>query len=142
MNPWIIALICIIPAWAIQNALHEASHLFFAWWCQGRKPLGFWPYPHLHDGRFYFARCRWGRQMHPGLEYPIYIAPFIMAAIWMFCTAILGLLLHPLFFAGTLTALVDALWFWRGYFWGTEFSDGKRYKKAVEQRRHLTIVKE
>ena len=119
-----------IPAWLLQNTVHEASHLFFAW-RSGRKPLGLYPYPHTHKGRFYFARCAW--EKGPPLE----PKSMIMAA------PVVGVLVVQMLVLGTLTivpkeqwiwmlpfaicALVDALWWVQGLVIGTPHSDAQRW---------------
>ena len=127
----IIALVCIIPAWFIQNCIHEASHLFFAWKAQGRRAIGFWPYPHIHGDHFFFARCRWGEKTKDGHKGWIFIAPFIFASVWLVINIFLSFF-HLLFLAFSVVALIDALWFWRGYFFGTKKSDGKRFRESMK----------
>ena len=128
MDWWILALVPV--AWLVQNCLHELSHLVTAWVVYGRKPLGFFPYPHKHNGKFYFARCRYEQgpeTLAPQCE--IHIAPLTWGAAWFAVNLALVLmgLLWALPFA--VCGLVDALWFVRGYFWSKNpWNDGQRWR--------------
>lgn len=119
-------------AWFFQLVVHEASHLVVGWWDEGRRPTGFWPYPHRHDGRWFFARCSMGPAV-PGRWDPTWrhLSRHIAPMYW-------GLVLAALAGAVTLTTwwalpwvvcgLGDVVWWWRGYFWGSPRSDGKRWR--------------
>jgi hypothetical protein len=130
---WVLALVPV--AWLVQNMLHEGSHLLWGW-VQGLKPLGFWPYPHKHNGKFYFARCRMEPDPEPHLKAnPRHIAPFLTGASLVVILAILlfvvprGARIWMLPFIAT--NLVDAFWFWRGYLWSKNpWNDGQRWKNG------------
>lgn len=126
----------IILSWFIQNCIHELSHLAAAWLIDERLPYGFYPYPHKYKEKFYFARYR----VWPGptkLSKWVHIAPCIAAGVETFIILILlGLLSFPwwsiFLFPLLIAAQVDAIWFWRGYFWGSKNCDGKQWKRARE----------
>lgn len=136
MNEWLLALIALLPAWILQNALHESSHLLVGWIVEGRKPTGLYFWPHTHYGQFYFSRYTSGVATKSGSPTPRFIAPFWAATGWAALSLSLGFVIHVLFFAFTLAALVDALWFWRGYFYGSLLCDGKRYR-AERKKEHM-----
>jgi hypothetical protein len=133
-NYWVLAFIPV--AWFLQNCIHEFSHLLVGWKLEGRKPLGFWPYPHRYKGRLYFARYE--LEEIPRIDLEVislrYSAPFYAGLTWM-AICLFASLLFPdnlkLFCAPfVLAGLVDALFFWWTYFWGSELSDGKLFKYA------------
>jgi hypothetical protein len=131
-NWWALAAVPV--AWFLQNCLHELSHLLVGWVWNGRKPLGFYPYPHKHEGQFYFARCTWGATTKPERSpRPALIAPFFAGVFWASLAAgILLFVASPSWRIFVLpfgvTGLVDAAWWWRGYFWGGPYCDGKRWR--------------
>ena len=45
-----------VVAWLLQNCVHELSHVVAVKIYHNKRILGFYPYPHWCDGRFYFAR--------------------------------------------------------------------------------------
>ena len=130
---WLILLLIPI-AWIVQNTIHEASHLLVGWWREGRKPIALIPYPHKYNGLFYFARytCSAGSKKDP--EDLTDIAPFWAGFIWLDLQACLMYLTDsfwPLPFA--VAGLIDALFFWWGYFWGSSSCDGKRYRHRMNR---------
>jgi len=138
-NWWVLVVVPV--AWFLQNCLHELSHLVVGWLSEGRKPLGFWPYPHKHEGRFYFARFSSGPPSDLNFDWRkkhrlVFIAPFLVGAVWVASSLVAFLMLSPhhrVFALPTAaTGLVDALWFWRGYFWGSDRCDGKRWRNGVQ----------
>lgn len=132
-------LLCVPVAWLVQNCLHELSHLLVGLF-QGLKPSGYYPYPHKHEGRFYFSRYSFDYSSLKPYQLdgfirphnPRHIAPFFAGMLWsgvfvglMFLVPVTyRIFLLPFAVFG----LIDALWFWRGFFWGGEFCDGKRWR--------------
>lgn len=131
-NWWALAVVPV--AWFVQNCIHELSHLVVGWVWEGRKPLGFWPYPHKHGGKWYFARCLSGEAAIKGRSpRPRYIAPFYAGMLWsivwtihlvFMCTDAWRIFVLPF----AVTGFIDAAWWWRGYFWGRLTCDGQRWK--------------
>jgi len=128
-------LLAIPAAWFIQNCVHETSHLIVGYIHEGRKPLGMYPYPHKHNNKWYFARCRMGPATikRSGPYLPRYIAPFyaglIVSSISFLIMSFLPQL-HKIFaLPSAICGLVDAFWFWRGYIWGPDRTDGRKWKK-------------
>lgn len=127
-------LLLVVPvAWFIQNCIHEGSHLFFGWLIEGRKPLEFKPWPHMYERRFYFARCTGGPATKDGFPHIRHAGPILVNGPYMMLTSGL-MILHIAFGILTLCALVDTLFWLYGFFWGSEFSDGKRFRKAVNEK--------
>jgi hypothetical protein len=95
--------------------------------------MGLWPYPHKHNGRFYFARAQSGPATKDGSPAYRYIAPFF--AGMLICGVFGALFVVTRIWAYlpfAVCGLIDMAWFWRGYFWGSDMCDGKRYKKCLE----------
>jgi hypothetical protein len=131
-NWWAFAVVPV--AWFLQNCVHELSHLLVGLVWEGRKPMGFYPYPHKHNGKWYFARYQSGAATKPGRSHrPCLIAPFFGGLIWSaLWTALLLFVASPswriFLLPAAITGLVDAGWWWRGYFWGRPTTDGKRWR--------------
>lgn len=126
---WVMAIMFPI-AWLVQNCLHELSHLVVGYKVCGDKPIGFYPYPHFYEGRFYFARSEaWVCKDH----YLKHVAPFYAAIIWVWLTAVVGLLvpegvdLYIIPFA--VCGLVDAGWWLFGTFSKNQETDYNRWKR-------------
>jgi hypothetical protein len=137
-NWWALAVIPV--AWFLQNIIHEGGHLFVAWE-NGWKVKGFWPYPHKWNGRWYFARCQWSR-MGPSSGWnavlkKVCISPFFTGLMWaVLCSLAIVLVPSWLRIFGipfVIAGLFDAGFFWWGYFWGSEMSDGRRYRYRVNK---------
>jgi hypothetical protein len=134
MNIYLIMLILIIPAWFLQNCVHEGSHLFIAWIKYGLKPLAFKPYPHKEDGRFVFASCRF-TPITKKVPY-LWISPLIFNIFYLLLLLILihilkyfsvnYLILSPFLLA----IIVDTSVWFKGYFSGSAYTDGQRYIKS------------
>ncbi len=146
---WTWYVLCVLPvAWFLQLCVHEASHLFAGWYFEGLTPTGFYPYPHKHEGRWYFARYTMGPPRVPGWDVEAwgeYQSPFPnvrhIAPVWGASIVLLGsvlavLLVEPdrsVWCLPTLVcSIVDIFFFWYSYFFGSEQSDGKRWRKRDE----------
>lgn len=142
MTDWQIVLSLILPAWFLQNCIHEGSHILIAH-LLGWKILEFKPYPHKHRGRFYFARYSadsstgWKPKYIPRFH-ALYGAPFSAAVYWIlllvgvkYVLGIFDINVSVYFAPFILVALVDMIWWIRGLLFGSEVSDGQRWKKGV-----------
>jgi len=134
---WSWYVLLLIPvAWFIQNMLHEGSHLLFGWFYEGRIPTGFYPWPHKYKGRFFFARYSSGPpSKNTGYlksEKPRHIAPFIIGmvvlTICLICIFVTPAAISLYFVPFAIASLIDCLFFWYTYLWGSKWSDGKRFK--------------
>jgi len=138
-NWWVFAVVPV--AWILQNCIHEFSHMIVGWVTRGEKPAGFYPYPHRRAGIFYFARYSYSVSDSKNSHAPKWIAPFWGGVVWFVIAGILMLLLSRemrIFVVPfTVAAVVDALFFWRGYFWGTERCDGKRWEKVRKEKENV-----
>ena len=138
--PYAVAL---LVGWVWQNCVHELSHLIAVWRYEKKRPTGFYPYPHTHNGKFYFARFRCEPYASPG-HHMIHAAPVLGGSIQLLCVqvvSVLGVFLGPESFLEMLLylriilsviPLVDIAWWWRSYRWGREGSDGQRFRIALD----------
>lgn len=134
--PYAVAL---LGGWIWQNCVHELSHLIAVWKYERCKPRGFYPYPHTHNGKFYFARFRCEPYVSPGHP-AIHAAPILGGGIQLLCVQLVSVLVVlpglesflPTGLVIILSAipLVDVAWWFRSYRWGREGSDGQRFKLA------------
>lgn len=122
--------------WLLQNVIHETSHAFVGFFIEKRKIISFKPWPHFYRGIFFFSRyelsgdsefekiCVETRFRH--------IAPFwaglLFSLVWVTLFVLSGNLIFSIPFS---FALIDSLFFWWGYFLGSNHCDGKRYKNFV-----------
>jgi hypothetical protein len=133
-NWWVLTLVPV--AWLLQNCLHEFSHLVIGWIDQGLKPIGFYPWPHYYEGNFYFARCVQGEPAQLDKPHKLrWLAPFIFCIIQMIllvvlylCIPVLRLWLIPFL----VCSIVDCVWWWRGFFFGKNTCDAKRWRYGDE----------
>lgn len=58
---WWLILLALIPIFLVQNVIHEISHAIPVWIRGGTLTL-LKPYPHYHEGKFYFARMSFKRE--------------------------------------------------------------------------------
>jgi len=138
-----ILVACILVAWFLQNVLHELSHLYSGWRYEGRKPKKLIPWPHMFEGRFYWARYECGEATVKNVFYEMkrHSAPLATALIQPMVVVAVGMLLEsygvlPVYVLPFFVApLVDALvWFW-GYFMNREGTDGYRWKQVLGEER-------
>lgn len=88
-------VICGIIGAALTLVLHEFSHCLVVWNVEG-KVVEFKPWPHIHDGRFYFGRMSY-EVSEPLPEKTMAIAPLFKAYFMLLLWVALGFsLYHPL----------------------------------------------
>lgn len=141
----ILLFIYYLPvAWFMQNIFHQVSYLWVARYL-GYRPTGLYPYPHWHEGKFYFARCSWtGECKYQGMSAedkhcPIWYAPFSWAKIsilvWVFfiLIAIANNLNTVIMDSFLVCAIVDATWWIRGLYYGSNDCDAKRWLNGIQK---------
>lgn len=69
-------LLFIIPAWFLWNLAHEGAHVAAAK-IEGYEITGFYPYPHRHEDRWFFARMSYRGE--PTTK--IHLAPYLVDLI-------------------------------------------------------------
>jgi hypothetical protein len=139
---WPIA-VALLGGWLWQNCVHELSHLIAVWYYEEKRPTGFYPYPHTHKGKFYFARFRCEPFELPGHPL-VHAAPLLGGGYQLLFVQIASIpmvLLGPESFvpmllymriALSVIPLVDIAWWFRSYRWGREGSDGQLFKLSVK----------
>lgn len=146
--------LCIPVAWLMENLVHECSHLLAAkitvkaklvymwvlprwinidteeskrWW-----PWHFWKKPWPGKTRFVFARVVWKKQSDSPCPRVIHFSPNYGAALIFIVASLLFIFSPPEYrvciLPWMICPLVDVGTWWRGFFWGSEFSDGKRWR--------------
>lgn len=99
---------------AVALFIHEASHYAVAK-LRGAEIVAFKPYPHVHNGRLYLGRVSYytsapfrpTRWVHGSPA----VASTVMALLWA-----LGALWCPYLWVLAAWAVVDHLWWWRGFY--------------------------
>ncbi len=121
-----------IAAWLFQNFTHEAGHVFFAKrkGCQDTK---IYPYPHLFKGKFYFARAYWKQPfMKWDKKEMVWLSPIITSTLVILAATFIMFAVperfHIYLLCFVVAGAVDHLWWIRGFFFGTDSSDGKRWR--------------
>ena len=116
----------------VSLVLHEVSHAIVMV-SSGGKIISFKPYPHYSktlDGwrfRLGAVTARFEKTVPSSYRYS-HIAPLIKAFAFMLLWGILGFLVwRPLLILGVLECF-DAVFWWIGFFWGTKYSDGKKWR--------------
>jgi hypothetical protein len=130
---WIVVFVL---SWFLQNCIHEGSHLYVAYWLRGWKPKEFHPYPLKRNGKWYFAYCSYETDGKKTSKW-IHIAPAFAGLYWGCIWAVLCIFFYYVNMDGWVFCLIpmgmgffDVFWFWRGYWWGSESCDGKRFRRA------------
>lgn len=146
---YLLLIPLLIFAWLLQNIIHEFSHLSVGYITEKLKPKGFYPLPHWlnletdewrlwrpwelqkkpwKNAKFYFARYRTNKR---STKKYICIAPFIADKVIILSIILVFLIKFKVvvwLLPFMLTSGIDAVWFWRGYFWGSSTCDGKRWR--------------
>lgn len=132
---WSWYILLLIPiAWLVQNVLHELSHLIAAYISFNASPKIFKPYPHMYNGRFYFARTEFKydyKDFRDAIIDPstVDIAPFISGIFWAGLLTLLSLGFNTLCLLSFIACnIIDSLFFWYTYIWGSFKSDGKKWR--------------
>lgn len=124
-----------LVAWFCQNVTHELSHLWSGWLWEGRRPKKLIPWPHKHQGRWYWARYESDVALKNGSPRHRHSAPLRWASIQfitsmtIYCVTVWKgidgwIYLTPF----VLAPLVDAcVWMW-GYLLDRKDTDGVRWK--------------
>jgi hypothetical protein len=114
----------------LQFWLHEISHIIFGHIFEGRNPVKIWPYPHVYEDRFYFARYEMAEQTRGGMEYMTCIAPLVSGLFYYTLSfLVLWLIKEKNFylFSFVFFNACDCLFFWYTVFFGSQQSDGKKF---------------
>jgi hypothetical protein len=138
---WWLLAIEILFFWFIQNCIHDLAHLAAGAYYEGRMPKVFKPWPHVYRGRFHFARYHAGPARYKtDKPWMFNIMPFwfglLWASVWWFgfCVAIYKSCAWAFYLLPPVACgLVDALFFWWTYLFGSAESDGKKYRRHCEQ---------
>jgi uncharacterized membrane protein YhhN len=123
----ILWIITIVTAAVLTLVLHEASHAIVVKALDGDVFL-FKPWPHFHNGNFYFGRVSYSLNKFRSPRY-IHIAPAIKSA--MLCVVYLSLVTTWCKFLLMFAAFeaIDHLWWWKGYLIGPARTDGNKFRR-------------
>lgn len=134
-NWWVLL---VLPfAWFVQNCLHEGSHALAGWAQEGIKTVGFYPWPHMYQGHFYFARYLYEAPKAPEPPHRFrFIAPLVTALTLMATLVVLMFTVVPLqhriwLVPSAACGLGDALWWLESYLWGNPQRDGQLWKHGT-----------
>jgi len=116
---WGWLLILAVLGAPLTLVLHELSHAV-ATWATGGKVTLFRPWPHRHEGRFYFGRM----MREGGQDLAVHAAPLAKATGLLLVWALLALCWLPLLCLWA-WELVDLAWWWRGWIWKPYTDGGK-----------------
>jgi hypothetical protein len=99
----------------------------------GCKNIKIIPYPHIFNKRFFFARCEWKQPFAKWKPNEIvWLAPVISALIIISIAGTFSITTSNKYIAYTLCFLIagviDLSWWISGYFFGTPYCDGKKWK--------------
>lgn len=98
--------------------LHEFSHVI-ATWATGGKVTLFRPWPHRYEGRWWI-----GRMMRDGgSDLAVKTAPGVKAHALLLAYGVAANAWAPLFML-VVWELVDFGWWWRGWIWRLDHTDG------------------
>lgn len=116
-----------------QNIIHELSHLIFAKVFCGYKMIDLIPWPHKHKDKLVFARCEYlptsPRSEH---EEMIHLSPVVIGTLLFFLWLVLSIVINPLFSIPLIYQSIDILVWVYGFFYGSDYSDGKRFRNNVK----------
>jgi hypothetical protein len=118
----------VLIAWFYSTLLHEIAHATFAW--KRGASVRIYPYPHMYQGRLYFARYTW--EGGGPVEAQEHAAPLLFDALTIVAALLLMLFsdwLWPLFFV--LTSLVDSAVWMHGYWRGGPHTDGQKFRASL-----------
>lgn len=108
---------------------HELAHAVAAWTCGGQV-LDFKPWPHFHNDKFYFGRCK---TIWPdGRPRVSHIAPLYKNLLLLPVFMLMALAWLPLLAIGV-WLVIDSVWWFVGALRGPRF-DGWKYFHSEDDR--------
>ena len=125
---WAIIVTFVLLGWVLSLLTHEVSHVV-ANKLVGRTITAFKPWPHLHNGKFYFGRAS---SIGPsaGLMW-VHASPLIKGALLCPIWVALGLWVYTPFFLFMATDLIDMLWWFKGFVFGPLRTDGSKFRRKL-----------
>lgn len=119
----------IVLAWFLQNVIHELSHLIAGKVFEGREFKKLIPFPHMHNGKFYFARYENGPATKNGNPKLRHIAPLITGIVLFLVFVILFITTQSIFMLPfAVCSLVDCCVWLFGYVFNRPLTDGFFFK--------------
>jgi hypothetical protein len=122
-------LIFILVAVVAESVFHEASHALVAF-SLGYSNIKIYPCRLRVAGHWAFGGFSYQYKTQHHNEWCMWIAPIWMASFILITTVILTILTKnviPLIFMAC--AVIDIMVWLKGYFWGSLYHDGQRYKR-------------
>lgn len=130
VNWWVYLVVLAVGA-PVTLLLHELAHCCAVWWLIDGKVTAFKPWPHKHNGTFYWGRMSWECDMEPTpAQYrSFYFWPQYKAIIMIITWLLLGFLVWLPFLMAAIWELADILNFIQGYIRNGK-NDGGKYRRA------------
>jgi hypothetical protein len=131
----ILLVIITLVVWFLQNLIHEGSHLIVGKIVEGRKPLKLIPFPHIYNGRLYFARYENGPPTKAGSPIYRHAAPLIAGLYMIFVGVCLTVFFWEIYFVPLVVCpAVDCfVWLW-GYIRNSKGTDGYFYRLCRDKK--------
>ncbi len=137
-----VSLALLLPGAFITLVLHELAHCVVVW-AKGLKVTGFYPFPHLKDGKggiFFWPRkglsIRWAGMKYDGRnltnEAWMTFIIILRASIFLVAWALLAIFFYWPLAVLAFWELTDVINWVQGYFRPGSNNDGKRFRRATQ----------
>ena len=127
---WLIFLM-FVPCYYLQLFIHELSHVWVAQSLSYRDvKFGVFILPKRGNDTWLMSCFSYTKEVgtcDPN-EHRMWIAPFKIAVLLSIFFGAFFVFLSWAFMPAAVVAAVDAVWFWKGYFFGPPLHDGARYR--------------
>lgn len=130
VNWWVYLIVLAVGA-PVTLLLHELAHCCAVWWLFHGKVTAFVPWPHKHNGMFYWGRMSWecASEPTPAQYRSFYIWPQYKASIMIITWLFLGFLVWLPLLMAAIWELADIVNFIQGYIRNGK-NDGGKYRRA------------
>jgi hypothetical protein len=127
---WLFVALLFVPAWFLQNVVHEGSHLLVGWLVEGRKPTKMIVWPTRRNSKLYFAYYENGPATKSGSPKWRFAAPLLSAWVLMSVfISVLALTQNIYFIPFFICPFIDYCVWCFGYLFKRPGTDGLAYLK-------------